>query len=140
MAALGPNMFALIGRKLLGGGNGLYQVSPNTASGGTSGSRAGVYVNMPFSLLTGIPMQQGDNSRIAAQSTANAEAISSLTTRVSNAEGAISSRVGTADFAACERQHGSDGTGFEPVGQPDLRLWHGPVGADQRRQDHSATP
>ncbi|WVW77274.1 tail protein [Stenotrophomonas phage vB_SmaS_Bhz55] len=91
VAALGPNMFALIGRKLLGGGNGLYQVSPSTVSGGTSGSRAGVYVNMPFSLLSGIPMQQGDNSRIAAATTANAEAITSLTTRVSNAEGAISS-------------------------------------------------
>ncbi|QYC96792.1 tail protein [Stenotrophomonas phage BUCT626] len=91
VASLGPNMFALIGRKLLSGGNGLYQVSPSTNSGGTSGSRDGVYVNMPFSLLSGIPMQQGDNARLSAATSAAAEAVQSLTTRVAESEGKIES-------------------------------------------------
>ncbi|WFG37992.1 hypothetical protein 20Sep420_00108 [Pseudomonas phage 20Sep420] len=91
VSALGPNMFALIGRKLLSGGNGLYQVSPNTQSGGTSGSRDGVYVNMPFSLLGGVPMQQGDNARLSAATSAAAEAVQSLTTRVAETEGKVES-------------------------------------------------
>lgn len=85
VAGLSNSMFALLGRKKFGGGNGLYQVSPPT----NGADRTGSYVNLPFSLLTGVPVKQGDSSRLAAQSQANAEAVTSLTTRVSDAEGKV---------------------------------------------------